>query len=49
MKQKIDNIQNNFETFQENVNKTIEHSKDVIEKSGSELHTDGEKVYLQTV
>ena len=45
MIQKIVNIQNNFEKFKENVNKT----NDVIEKSGSELHTDGGKVYLQTV
>ena len=41
MKPKLVNIQNNFENFKENVNKTNDPIKDVIEKSGSELHTDG--------
>ena len=39
--QKIVNIENNFENFKENVNKTNDHIKDVIEKRGSELHTEG--------
>ena len=43
MKQKIVNIENNFENFKENVNKTNDHIKDAIEKRGSELHTEGEK------
>ena len=42
-KQKKVNIQNNFENFIENVNKTNHHIKDIIEKGSSELHTEGEK------
>ena len=34
---------NSFENFKENVNKTNDHITDVIEKSGSEMHTEGGK------
>ena len=36
-------MQNYFENCKENVNKTNNHISDVIEKSGSEMHTEGEK------